>query len=274
MIRPVAGLVALAGLLVGGCGGSSAGIEALAASEEKLDDIRSGTLSLVVLASPTDATPGDGAGFQLEGPFAVGENEGSLPVADLRYTRIVGVHRRTTRFVSTGSRAFVEVDGRLTELSERQLRDLRVQGEGSAGGLDGLSLRRWLDGPKVGPGPSIDGVATEQVTGTADPVAILNDIIAFTEQFGASDGTIGRLEGDVAERVRRAAARARAEVVTGKDDRLLRRADVSVDLAVTDPDVRQALGDLAGARLTLALEVKDLNGPVEVEVPQPQTGRS
>ena len=52
-------------------------------------------------------------------------------------------------------------------------------------------------------------------------------------------------------------AGARAEVVTGRDDRLLRRANVSVDLAVTDPQVRDALGDLAGARLTLTLEVTE-----------------
>ncbi len=36
---------------------------------------------------------------------------------DLRYTRSTGVQRRTTRLVSTGARAFVEGDARLTELN-------------------------------------------------------------------------------------------------------------------------------------------------------------
>ena len=148
-----------------------------------------------------------------------------------------------------------------------------MQEEGSAGGLDGLSLRRWLDDAELAPGPTVDGVATEQITGKADAVAILNDVIGLTEQFGAGDGTVRKLEGDAADRVRKAVAGARAEVVTGKDDRLLRRADVSVDLAVTDPRVREALGELAGARLTLALEVKELNRPVEVAVPQTAGGR-
>ena len=66
---------------------------------------------------------------------------------------------------------------------------------------------------------------------------------------------------------------ARAEVVTGREDRLLRRADVSLELTLTDPEVREALGDLAGARLALSLEVKEINRPVEVAVPQPQGGR-
>ncbi len=81
------------------------------------------------------------------------------------------------------------------------------------------------------------------------------------------------MEGDAADRVRQAVAGARAEVVTGREDRLLRRADVSVDLAVTDERVRQALGGLAGARLALALEVTELNRPVEVTVPQAATAR-
>lgn len=268
-----AATVALAGLLLGACGGSGGAGGALRETESKLDEIRSGTLSMVLLASSTTAAEGQGAGFQVEGPFAVGERKGSLPVADLRYTRITGEQRRVTRFVSTGSRAFVEVDGRLSELDDSQLADLRVQGEGSSGGLEGLSLRQWLDDPKLAAGPTVDGVATEQITGKADAVAILNDVIALTQQFGAGEATIDRLEGDEADRVRRAVSAAGAEVVTGKDDRLLRRADVTVDLAVTDPRVREALGDLAGVRLTLTLEVKDLNRPVQVGVPEPSTGR-
>jgi hypothetical protein len=262
----------VAALLVGACGRTSAAESALEETESRLDRIRSGNLSLLLLASPATAADGEGAGFEVQGPFAVGEKKGSLPVADLRYTRITGGQRRTTRFVSTGTRAFVEADGRLTELTDAQLSGLRVQEEDtSAGGLDGLSLRRWLDDPKVGAGPSVDGAATEQVTGKADAVAILNDVIGLTARFG--DGSVKRLEGDAADRVRRAVSAADAEVVTGKDDRLLRRAEVSVNLTVSDRRVREALGDLAGARLSMALEVTDLNRPVDVAVPQPPGGR-
>ena len=37
-----------------------------------------------------------------------------------------------------------------------------------------------------------------------------------------------------------------------------------------DPKVREALGDLAGARLALTSEVEELNGPVEVAGPPAQ----
>jgi hypothetical protein len=261
------GVLAVAGLLLAGCGGQSRASAALSATEHKLDDIRSGNLSLLLLASPEGAKEGTGSGFQVEGPFAVGTKKGSLPTADLRYTRITGAQKRTTRFVSTGSRAYVEVNGKLTELTDDQVSGLRVGDQGSAGGLDGLTLTRWLKDPKVAGGPEVDGAATEQVTGQADAVAILNDVIGLTEQFGSAPDGVKRLEGDAADRVRKAVTAARADVVTGKSDRLLRRADASVDLAVTDPKVRDALGDLAGARLALSLAVTNLNQPVEVAKP-------
>ena len=254
-------------LLGAACGGGSAGEKALGDTEAALDEIRSGRLSLRLLASTVDAPDGQGTGFQVEGPFAVGRTVGSLPVADLRFTRITGSARRTTRFVSTGSAAFVEVDGRTTRLGDQQVAGLRVTDESSGGGLEGLSLRTWLDDPQVADGPVVDGVATEKVTGTADPIAVLNDLITLSGQFGAGSDVPARLEGDAADRVRRAAGETTAEVVTGADDRLLRRADVSVTLAVVDPRVREALGDLAGARLRLALEVTEINRPVQVAEP-------
>ncbi len=267
MIRRGLVLALMTALFLAGCAESTPGTRALDATQDKLDDVRSGTLSLVLLASAADAPDGTGAGFRLAGPFAVATTEGSLPVADLRFTRITGSDERTTRFVSTGSRAYVVAGGDVTELTEEQVADLRVRDGGSTEGLEGLTLSRWLDDPTVSPGPEVDGVATEQVTGKADAVAILNDIIGLLDQFGTGQEGVDRLDGDAADRVRKAVSAAGAEVVTGKEDRLLRRANVSVDLAVADPQVRQALGDLAAARLALSLEVTNLNQPVEVAAP-------
>ena len=136
-------------LFVAGCAESTPGAKALDATQDKLDDVRSGTLSLVLLASAADAPEGTGAGFRLEGPFAVGTEEGSLPVADLRFTRVTGPDERTTRFVSTGSQAFVVAGGDVTELTQEQLADLRVRDGESTEGLEGLTLTRWLDDPTV-----------------------------------------------------------------------------------------------------------------------------
>ena len=151
-------------------------------------------------------------------------------------------------------------------MTHQQVAGLRVDEEGSGGGLEGLSLGKWLDDPEVADGPTVEGAVTER--GKADPIAILNDLIALSGQFGAADDGPRPLEGDAATRVRRSATVTTAEVVTGKEDRLLRRADVSVTLAVVDPKVRDALGDLAGARLRMSLDVAEINRPVQVADPK------
>ena len=47
-------------------------------------------------------------------------------------------------------------------------------------------------------------MATEQVTGKADAIAILNDVIGLLDQFGTGQDGVERLEGDAADRVRKA----------------------------------------------------------------------
>lgn len=261
-----AALGAALALATAACGGPAGAAGALRSTEAKLDDVTSGEMTLRLLASPSGGSAGAQVGFELEGPFAVGKEKGSLPTADLRFTRVTGDTRRTTRFISTGSRAFLEVDGAVTELSERQVSELRVRDGAKGGGLEGISVARWIDDPTMGPGPSVGGAATDRITGTADPIAILNDLARLSERFGAG-GAVRPLDGDAADRVRRAVSAASAEVVTGRDDRLLRRAAVTVELAVSDARVREALGDLAGARLSMELDLRRLNEPVEVATP-------
>jgi hypothetical protein len=102
----------------------------------------------------------------------------------------------TARRTRSGKKRLHDLKKRVQGLKHRDDLSMRVQDEGSSGGLEGLSPRTWLDDAKLAPGLTIDGVATEQITGKADAVAIRNDVIGLTEQFGAGDGTIDRLEGD------------------------------------------------------------------------------
>lgn len=272
MSRPV-GLVLCLGLVLVGCGdGGSPAEKAVSATEDHLDEVRSGRLSMRLLASTTDAAPGRGAGFELEGPFAVGEEVGSLPVADVKYTRITGANRRSTRFISTGSRAFAEVDGRIVRLTDNDVEEMRVRGDKDAGkgGLDGLDLTSWFDEGQLSEGPPIEGEPTERITGNVDPVAALNDLLALSLRFGASEDESPReLAGASAERVREAVSRSTGEMLTGKDDRLLRHLEVEIEIK-PDADqekLRSALGDLAGARLQFFLDVAMVNTPIQVAEP-------
>ncbi|HSH62168.1 MAG TPA: hypothetical protein VK988_21470 [Acidimicrobiales bacterium] len=224
---------------------------------------------MVLLASSPEAAEGRGSGFEVRGPFAVSEDEGSLPVADLEYTRITGAERRTTRFVSTGIRAFVEVDGTVQELDADQVEPLRVRGDEGDVGLEGLALRTWLEEPRLAPATTVDGVASERIDGAADPVAALNDLVALSAQFGVSGDDLPRLDGEGAEQVRRAAQASTVDLLTGTDDRLLRHLELIIELGPSGAgeELRTALGDLGGARLRFTLDVAAVNQPVSVDAP-------
>ena len=275
MRRPL-GLILALGLApaLGACSSDvSPSQKAVSVTEDHLGDIRSGELSLRLLASTADATPDRGVGFALQGQFAVSSDVGSLPVADLRYTRITGATRRSTRFISTGRRAFAEVDGRIVPLNDDDVNDMRVRGGKAAGkgGLEGLDLTKWFDDAEIADGSPVDGAATERITGTVDPVAALNDLLSLSLRFGASEQESPRtLSGGSADRVRDAVSSATAELVTGKTDRLLRQLQVEI---VMKPDadqekLRSALGDLVGTRLEFILDVSKLNSPVNVAEPR------
>ena len=263
-------LSALSASLVA-CGREPPGQRALDATEQRLSKVRSGVLTMSLLASPAGAPEGRGVGFELEGPFAVAEEKGRLPVADLAYTRVTGDQRRTTRFVSTGTRAFVQLGGRTYELEPGQVADLRATGEDEAGkgGLDGLRLDEWIDDPRLGVGPGAGAGATDLITGTLDPVAALNDVLSLAAGFGVSEEDAPRqLEGESAERVRRAVRSSSVELLTGRSDRLLRRLRMQIDLGVEDQAaLREALGRLAGVRLGMELRVDQPNRRVRVEAP-------
>ncbi|MEY2477259.1 MAG: hypothetical protein QOG87_2574 [Actinomycetota bacterium] len=258
-------------LVAAGCGEDRSPAEqALADAEAGLERIESGELTMELLASPAGSGDGRGVGFRLEGPFQVGEKKGDLPVADLEFTRITGGERRTTGFVSTGEKAFVELDGIYTQLDNAQVEELRVTGDAKGGGLDGLSLDEWVAEPTVSTGPRVGGVATRRITGAVDAVPAINDLLELAGGFGAADEDAPtRLEGEGADAVRRAVESAKVDLLVGAEDDLLRKLELVIDLSVQgeSSEVRRALKGLAGARLAFQLDVGDVNRPVTVDAP-------
>jgi hypothetical protein len=71
------------------------------------------------------------------------------------------------------------------------------------------------------------------------------------------------LSGESADQVESAVRSATIDVYTGKEDRLLRKLDVSIDFAPEAAKVKELLG--ASVRFTLA--ISNPNEPVTVETP-------
>src|SRR5437588_1177835 len=97
-------------LIFSGCGGSAGPArKELRTTADRLGQIRSGDLTLLLLVSPASGTKGR-IGFKLQGPFAL--RRGALPVADLRYTQYAGPRQATATFVSTGTKAYAVSGGK------------------------------------------------------------------------------------------------------------------------------------------------------------------
>jgi hypothetical protein len=250
-------LAAAAVAALAGCGGKDSPNQVLSETAGKLGDIRSGVMVFDVRASGRGAGRRAQIGFRVDGPFALARG-GALPVAKLRYTQRSGSRQASATVISTGKEAFVEAGGRTRRLGAAQARQLRsAAGQVSSdGGVRKLRLERWMRHPKLTGGPKVGGDATDRITADVDVAAALKDLAG-----GLGDP----------KQLAQAVKRARVEVLTGTEDRLLRRLTLDVDLALDVPEgLRQQLGELVGGEARILFEVADPNR--KVSVPRPAEG--
>jgi hypothetical protein len=225
-------------------------------------------MKLRLVASSAGALGDATAGFEVSGPFSFDVDEGSLPLADITY-RQIGGEGKGFRFISTTESAFLDVAGQVYELPPGQVEGLRVS-EGGTGGLEQLGVETWLTNPKVTNGGRVGGVATDKVTAGLDVVAAMNGLISTAQAMGATAvADVPPVEGEDAQQLRQAVESTSFKLLVGKEDRLLRRLEMSIDFA---PGASRRLGEelssLVQARLAMELAIDDPNSAIEIEEPE------
>ncbi len=270
MRRVVAAAAVLAVVGLAGCGGSEAQ-GALERTTSNLARITSGDLRMKLTASAGTEGAERPVGFEIDGAFSSPPGVGQLPVARLRRVRVVGDTRQATTFISTGQRAFLEVEGQAYELPEARLVGLRAADapEEQGSGLQRLEVAKWARDPEVSDAGQLDGVAVQRVTSAVDVPKAISDIVAVGNQLGAGEEQgLRPLDAEGARRLERAVRSSRLEVITGEEDRLLRRLRLDVTFAAGDlGSLQPALGALAGSRLHLEIDLGGFNRKVEVQPP-------
>jgi hypothetical protein len=264
-MRRLASLL-LAALSLGGCGGDGGAEDVLEQTADNLEQIESGVISMRLLVTPK----GDGServGFELRGPFSL-EGPGDLPLARVEYTHVGGSERAMVTVVSTGHKAYVEVGGQAYELPPEQIAQLRAarrklaEGEGRGE----LAVNDWSDEPELSNGGSVGDAETDRIEARLDVAAAAQDLVEFSRGFG--QGALGELSFADEQALARATRSATLELLTGKEDRLLRRLEIAVDLGFDVPSgLSDALGTVVGARVDFELGIGDPNEPVRISEP-------
>ncbi|MDX6411788.1 MAG: hypothetical protein QOE91_1304 [Gaiellaceae bacterium] len=250
--------------LLAGCGGSGRANQVMSDAAGNLGKLRSGNLTLRLVVAPREGTRGR-IGFELRGPFAL--QPGGLPVAKIVYTQIAGAHQGTATFISTGTKAYAEVNGKAYELPPSSTNALRQAAGGSGGSSSFGELRidNWVKHPVVTDGGQVGGVPTMRVSGDLDVVAAANGLLDLLRQLGRAAPTI---EGDQAKQLENAVKSSSFELWSGRADHLLRRLLLKADLGLDVPQsLRRVLGDVVGARIDFELAVSNPNKPVSVAPP-------
>jgi hypothetical protein len=246
--------VAAAGCSHGGSGESAQ--EVLAQTSKNLANIKSGDLALNLLFT---ANGGERAGFDLEGPFELRENEPAE--AQFDYTQIAGEKTASQTFVLKDGKAYVTMRGVSYELPASTANQV-VATLGNSGGLSTIDLTNWVHNPELSDGGDVGGTQTDRISGRLNVATVLSGLVAIASQVGGTT-PLTPLSGASAEQVRNAVKEATVDVYTGKDDRLMRKLDVSIDFQPAAEKVKDLLG--ASARFTL--EISGPNEPVTIKAP-------
>jgi hypothetical protein len=234
-------------LFAGGCGDEPSTAErTLAEGADRMEQVRSGTVRLKVAAS-TSEQPDREVGFEIEGPFALAEEEGALPKARFSLTNLLGRQSHVASFASDGKQATVTQGGRTRTVEDDAVRHLRGRADAEEG-LARLHIDEWARSPRV----ADDG----RIVAEVDVPAALNDILAVAADVGAHPQGVGSIDGEDAERLRRSVRSSRLEVEVDEETDVVRQVRMLVAFgADAQDDVARVLERLAGVRLAFELDL-------------------
>jgi hypothetical protein len=256
-VRRAALLTVVAAFAAGGGGGHAQDV--LADTARNLGKIHSGDLTLRLVVSPREGTKGR-IGFELHGPFAL--RPGTLPIAKVAYTQIAGARQATATFISTGTKAYAEVNGKAYELPASATESIRraAAGPSGSGGFGGLDVASWVEHPSVSSAGD-----EEHVSADLDVVDAANGLLELLRGLGRAAPTI---EGAEAKRLRDAVDSSSFDVWTRMQNHLLRRLLLRADLGLDVPaSLRRVLGDVVGAKVEFELQIAHPNEAVSVAPP-------
>jgi hypothetical protein len=178
---------------------------------------------------------------------------------------------QTMRFglISTGNSMFVRFDGKHYEVPRDELRRVLAQ-QGSASqspallGPLGMDPRAWVENERVEGTANVGGVETTHVAADIDVGRMLDDVTKLVTSAPRPAGVEApKIPPDAMAQIRDAVKEAKIDVFLGKQDNLVRRAQLHAAFEAKSPDG----GSPVSGDLELDFRISDVNKPVEVGTP-------
>ncbi len=259
---------ALCGGLLASCGdaddapGAAAvatSIDQTVAATSKLDSARL-TASLQLDPEGLLALGGPIA-LRASGPFAAGA-KGELPRLELAVGGTLARKNLSARAISTGKRAYLQIDGRDYRIDQDFIDSLRSHDRSAASadgarkphpGLASLGLdpSAWIKDPQDKGTAAVGGVPTQRIAGSIDVKRLLDDVAKLL----GGDG--GLLAPKLRAQIAAAVTSTKVDLWTGATDRILRQLVAVVDFAFKTG--ASPISGLDGGRVTLRLRLDDVD---------------
>ncbi len=273
----------LASLTLGACssgGGESGGDEDASALLDKAFSKPVDSADVDIDAQlDIEGRPGfeDPVRIRATGPYV--RSEKSLPQLDLDVSiEAQGAGQAIQAGVlSTGDRLFVEFGGAFYEQSPEQVartnrRLASEDGDGSGTLRDlGIDARKWVTDAQVEGEEEIGGVTTEHVKGTLDVKAALTDLDGLVKRSADTLANAGQAAKPIGkqgiERLANSVDNPSFDVYVGKDDGIVRRISLRIDVEVPEQD-RKRVGGVTDAAIRFSAQLDDVGGDQQVEAPR------
>ena len=282
-------LTAVAAVAVSACGGDSKEASADSDVNTLLEQTFSGNKKIesgrVALSLGINAKGAQGAQgpvtVKLGGPFQ-SQGKGKVPKFDMDLGFSGQGQSIQAGLTSTGDRGFVNfnntdyaVSGQVFQQFEAGFEQAQKEAEKQQGGKQpslatlGIDPRKWLTNAKNEGEAKVGDEDTIRITGGVDVPKFLDDVntaLDKTSQLGLQGGgqVPQKLTDEQRKQIGDAVKDLRVEIFTGKDDSILRR--MLVDLDVVTPEGSKSGAQSAVVKLDLSLT--ELNDDQEIKAPE------
>ncbi|MCX6385649.1 MAG: hypothetical protein NTV40_03270 [Solirubrobacterales bacterium] len=264
---------AVAAIASSGCGASEDPTKLIDQTFGSKAPIKSGKLGILIAVDSKGTAGINGPlKIKLAGPFE-GQGENKLPKFDFKITLGMSGQSIGVGLLSTGDGAFVSFGGQSYELSPKTFASFEKGFAQSQAQADktksnqilatlGIDPRDWLKDATVKGNKTIGDTETIQVNAAIDIPKLLNSLTTVLGKASSVTGAIKQipqsLSAEELSALQKAITSATFDVYTGKDDKILRR--LVIEIEVKDSKGR------VGA-LDVTVDLSEVNVPQTIKAP-------